>query len=343
LIPHDPGSLEPVPPVTPESPGPPRPGGTTFTIEGRAAPALFVVGWLATIIGLGAILVGALAGGRGATLALVIGGSVALSVGLVAGAGSQGIERRARGSYAYTGPSPFLLFAASIPILILALLLIAIPLTAVGLAVDGPVGQLASVTLQALIWVGLIRLLLVDSGALTWAEMGLRRFDGRAVAELASGALWAGPVIVATIPVALVLQQVIPVAPISPLPPTGDDVGFAIQLVAGAIVAPIGEELLFRGFATTAWARTYGHRRGLVQAALFFSVVHVLNISAATAGEAFGLAVVGFATRIPVALALGWLFLRRRSIWAPLGLHATFNGVLLVLGEVALRNGITPG
>ena len=69
-------------------------------------------------------------------------------------------------------------------------------------------------------------------------------------------------------------------------------------------------------------------------------MVHVLAISAGTAGEAFGLAVVGFAARVPVALALGWLFIRQRSIWAPIGLHATFNGVLLVIGEVALRNGV---
>ena len=54
--------------------------------------------------------------------------------------------------------------------------------------------------------------------------------------------------------------------------------------------------------------------------------------------------VVGFASRIPVALALGWLFLQRGSIWAPIGLHAAFNGVLLILAEVAVRNGlVTPG
>jgi membrane protease YdiL (CAAX protease family) len=40
-------------------------------------------------------------------------------------------------------------------------------------------------------------------------------------------------------------------------------------------------------------------------------------------------------TRVPVALALGWLFTARRSIWASVGLHAAFNGILLVLAEVA--------
>jgi CAAX protease family protein len=356
LIPHDPGSSDPIDPSatsadpgTPTDPASPtdpntpaRPGAGTFTIEGRAAPGLFLVGWLATLIGIGAILIGLLAGGRGVALILVVVGLVALSIGLVAGAGVQGIERRARGAAAYTGPSPFLLFAASIPTLALALILVGVPLTFAGVPVDGPIGQLVSVTLQALVWVGLIRLLVVDGGALSWADMGLRRFDRRALTEFASGALWAGPVIIATIPVALILGEFFPVQPVSPLPATGDNVGFAIQLLAGAVVAPVAEELLFRGFATTAWARTYGARRGLIQAALCFALVHIINISGGSAGEAFGLVVVGFATRIPVALALGWLVLRERSIWAPIGLHATFNGVLLVLGELAFRNGIVP-
>lgn len=369
MIPPDPGSSDPIDPsatpagdATPAVPSPPvdpatlvdraapadsatpaRPGAGTLTIEGRAAPGLFVVGWLATLVGLGAVLIGLLAGGRGVALILVVVGLVALSIGLVAGAGVQGIERRARGDAAYTGPSPFLLFAASIPTLALGLILVGVPLTLAGVPVDGPVAQLVSVTVQALTWVGLIRLLVVDNGALSWAEMGVRRFDGRALAEFASGAMWAFPVIIATIPVALILSAFFPVQPVSPLPATGENVGFAIQLLAGAVVAPVAEELLFRGFATTAWARTYGARRGLIQAALCFALVHIINISGGSAGEAFGLVVVGFVTRIPIALALGWLFLRERSIWVPIGLHATFNGVLLVFGELAFRNGIVPG
>jgi membrane protease YdiL (CAAX protease family) len=43
-------------------------------------------------------------------------------------------------------------------------------------------------------------------------------------------------------------------------------------------------------------------------------------------------------TRVPVGLALGWLFLSRRSIWASIGLHGAFNGILLILAEVAARN-----
>ena len=108
--------------------------------------------------------------------------------------------------------------------------------------------------------------------------------------------------------------------------------------MAGAIVAPLGEELLFRAFATTAWARAVGPRRALVRGALFFAIVHVLTISGGSASQAAELALVAFATRLPVALALGWLFMRRGSIWAPIGLHATFNAILLILGEAAARS-----
>jgi membrane protease YdiL (CAAX protease family) len=151
------------------------------------------------------------------------------------------------------------------------------------------------------------------------------------------GGLWALPVIVATIPVSLILLGIFPVTPESPLPPTGEAVGFAISLVAGALVAPFGEEVLFRAFATTAWVRGVGVRQGVLRAALVFAVAHVLTTSGSSAGDAFGLAIVGFGTRVPIAIALGWLFVRRGTIWASFGLHAAFNGVLLVIAEVAER------
>lgn len=336
MIPSDPGSSDPV------DPDAHRPGAGTFTIEGRSAPGLFVVGWLASLVGLVAILVALLAGGSTAAAILLTVGLGVLSLGLVAGAGAQGIERRTRAVGPYAGPSPFLVFAASVPVSLLAVLILGIPLTIIGLAVDGPVGRLASVAVQALVYVGLIRLLVVDTGALSWAEMGVRRFDRAALGELATGALWAGPVILATWVVAAVLYLVFPVTPVSPLPPAGEATGLVLNLVAGAIIAPVGEELLFRAFATTAWARSLGERRALVRGALFFALVHILNISGASAGEAIGLAVVGFAARIPVAVALGWLFLRRGSVWAPIGLHAAFNAILLIVGELAARNGLLP-
>jgi len=70
-----------------------------FTIEGRAAPALFVVGWLATILGFAIVVVGALA--PSAVFVYFVGPAI-LAIGLIAGAGNQAIERRARG-WPYAG------------------------------------------------------------------------------------------------------------------------------------------------------------------------------------------------------------------------------------------------
>ncbi len=322
------------------APGPAsaRPGASVLTIEGRSAPALFFIGWLATLLGLGLIAVAILSRSGVPSVVLLIGGLAVLSIGLIAASGSQGIERRARGAASYAGPSPFLVFGASIPVSVLVLVVIGLPLGALGVPLDGPPASLLSVAIQALVYVGLIRLLVVDVGALDWRAMGIRGLDVRALGEIGGGALWAVPLIVVTAAVSSVLLAIFPVTPESPLPPTHEAVGFTLSLVAGVLVAPLGEEFLFRAFATTAWVRGMGVRGGVVRAALVFAFAHILTISGSTAGDAFGLAVVGFGTRIPIALALGALFVRRGTIWSSFGLHAAFNGILLVVAEVASRS-----
>jgi membrane protease YdiL (CAAX protease family) len=328
--------MEPPASAMPPS-GPSRPGTGTFTIEGRSAPALFVVGWLGTLFGFGLLAVAILSGGGIQATLLFIVALVLLAIGLIAAAGSQGIERRARATLPYQGPSPFLVFAATIPVSVLIVIVLSVPLTALGVDLDGPLGALLSVTIQAIVYIGLVRLLVVDTGALDWRAMRVLPLDRTAFAEMGGGALWAIPVIFITGVVAQILLSIFPVEPTSPLPPTGTAVGFVLSFVAGVVVAPFGEEILFRSFATTAWARGMGTRRALVVGALFFAFAHVLTITGATAGDALGLAIVAFGGRIPVALALGWVFLRRNTIWASFGLHAAFNGVLLVLAEVASR------
>lgn len=293
-----------------------------------------MVGWLGTLVGLGALLVAFMAADAPARI-LLIAGLIVLSIGLVAGAGSQGIERRARGGRNYVGPSPFLVFAAALPITSLFAIGAGAILIALGIPIDGPIAALASVGLQAVVYIGLIRLLVVDGKSLSWADMRIRRPSGTAIVEFVLGAGWALPVIVATLPVALLLSQFVPTPPPSQLPATGSLGGLLLHLLAGAIIAPISEEVMFRAFATTAWMRDMGVNRGLVRAALFFAVAHVLTISGVNASEAVGAAVAAFIGRIPVALALGFLFVRRDTIWAPLGLHAGFNALLLIFQELA--------
>ncbi len=311
---------------------PVRPGTRTFTIEGRAAPALFVIGWLATLAGGGLLFVAFQAAGTVQTVLLIL-GLLLLTIGLVTAAGSQGLERRAAGREPYTGPSPVLVFLASIPASLLGLVVLGIPLALLGIDREGPGIAVLSLAVQGLVYWALIRLLVVDTGALTWGQMGIRRPQRAVLWELLVGAGWAMPVILLTAPIAAILATFLDVLPESPLPPTGDPGGIALNLLAGAVAAPIAEELFFRAFATTAWVRALGERRAIIRAGLVFAFVHVIGVTAGGVGEGAALALIGFVSRIPIAIALCWLFVRRGTIWAPLGLHAAFNAILLLLAE----------
>ena len=69
---------------------------------------------------------------------------------------------------------------------------------------------------------------------------------------------------------------------------------------------------------------------------LFFAAVHVLTIGGSEFEPAVRAAVVGFVVRLPVAFALGWIFVRRRSLPASIGLHAAYNGIAVLITAAAL-------
>jgi membrane protease YdiL (CAAX protease family) len=306
-----------------------------FTIEGRAAPGLYFVGWIASIVGLGILLIGFLASGGMAPVVLSAVGAAILGLGLVAASGSQAIERREHGGAAYLGPSPFLVFAASLSLTILIVILVIGPAAALGLDTASPAATLLSVTITGLVYVGLVRFLVVGTGALDWGAMGVGRFGPAALGELTWGALFAVPVIVVTSVLSVVLVSLTGATPDSPLPTPGSAAGVVMNVIAATIVAPIGEELFYRGFATTAWARTMGSGRGAHPRRHLLALVHVLTIGGSTFGEAAGSP---SWRSLPLAglVALGWVFLRRRSIYASIGLHATFNGLLVILSQPAV-------
>jgi membrane protease YdiL (CAAX protease family) len=196
--------------------------------------------------------------------------------------------------------------------------------------------------IQAVIYIGLIRLLVVDAGALSWSAMGITRPTAESLRGFALGVAWALPVFAATLAVVAIVTIFVQAQAASPLPPAGDTGGFALNLLAGVIVAPISEEIMFRAFATRAWLADMPVPRAVIRGAIFFAAVHIIGLTGVEAGQATAAAFLAFVARIPVALVLGWLFARTRTIWAPLGLHAAFNGVLLVLAELAYRFGTLP-
>jgi membrane protease YdiL (CAAX protease family) len=316
-------------------PGDVRPLGlTTFSIEGRRAPALFVVGWL-SIIAAAALASLALfgAGGGGVPIFWLL-TFIAASAGLVLLGGSQTLERKASGA-AYSGPSPMLVLLAAVALTQVAGFAVGLPLQAIGASVPRPIGDLIAVAIQALVFVAVVRLMVVGAGALSWREMGIIGDRRVALRSIAAGSVYAGPAIFLTTLLALLAVAVVGVIPESPLPPTGTATGLLAHLLAGAVIAPMAEELLFRGFALTAWRRTAGTRAAIVRSSVVFVLAHVLLVGGDRFEDALKLAFVAGAVRIPIAFFLGWIFVRTGSLWASIGLHATFNGILIVLAELS--------
>ncbi|HWH24871.1 MAG TPA: hypothetical protein VNW68_08275, partial [Candidatus Limnocylindria bacterium] len=93
------------------SDGPPadRPGGRTFSIEGRPAAGLYLAGWMLSGLGL-AVLFVAFQAGPPAGGVLIMAGLLLLTLGLAAAAGYQLLARRTRPADAYRGPSPLIVF-----------------------------------------------------------------------------------------------------------------------------------------------------------------------------------------------------------------------------------------
>jgi membrane protease YdiL (CAAX protease family) len=317
----------------------PRPGLRTFSLEGRHAPGLYLVGWLASLVGAATVFVVIVGQPADLAGAVLLGlGTLLLTTGLAAAAGSQAIERQAAGKLRYRGPSPFILFGANVALTLFIELVAVVPLRAVGVRADSTVEALIGLLILNGGAILLVVLLVVGSGSLSWREMGLPARTHRVLPlagllrDLLEGMILAIPILFLTVLLGTVLIQLLGAAPPGPLPAARTTADAVINLVSGVLIAPFGEELFYRGFATTAWVRGMGPRAGIVRAALLFAVAHVLTLSGTPSA-----AVIAFATRLPVALALGWIFVRRGSLVSSFGLHAMFNAVPLILVGLSVQ------
>jgi membrane protease YdiL (CAAX protease family) len=290
---------------------------------------------------------------------------LSLAAGLIAAAAAQTLQRRADGWTDYLGPSPFLLTAA------LILLLTVVPLRTIlshlGIDIESPSGSLLGLLVYLIGYVAMVHFLVVRTGALSWHDivrprqlalgrddvsigpMGPISDEDRLNATPAAERLfkdvgWALllliPVMVATVLLLALLMTALgltehDIAPSSPVPAATSFLDRLYTLVAVAVVAPIGEEIFFRGFATNAWARSLKRHRAILQAGLFFAFIHLINVDLGDPGTALRVAVVAFGGRIPVSMALAWLYVRRRSIYASGALHSAYNGTLVILSWIA--------
>ena len=88
---------------------------------------------------------------------------------------------------------------------------------------------------------------------------------------------------------------------------------FLVMLFAGAIMAPLAEELFFRGFVFRSYARRYGPLVAAILSALLFAVLHV-NVAA-------------FLPIFVMGLFLAWLYHRTGSLVPGMIAHGFNNAV----------------
>jgi len=313
-----------------ESPAGP-PGGRTFSLEGRPAPALYLIAWLFSVGGVAALFVTSQAAPSFARSLAVIAAIVAIGLGLSAGAGYQIVARRDRDAPWYHGPSPLLVFGV-----VLAISTLVSGLLAPTGLVDGaePFGFLLGLFIVAGAYLVTVWLFAVRSGAFTWADMGWpTEGSGRlreALRGIGSGALVMIPVTFGMLVVAGITAAVLDVQAPAVVPSASTSVEALFIALAAAVVAPVGEELFFRGFALTAWARDLPDRSALMRSAAFFALVHIANINAASFREGASQALLQIVVILPIGVVLGWLFLRF-GILASIAGHITYNGLLLLL------------
>ena len=93
--------------------------------------------------------------------------------------------------------------------------------------------------------------------------------------------------------------------------------GILLSLQALALITPLSEEVLFRGFVLRGLLNHMGPGPSVVATALVFSVLHLDT-----------------GTVIPIfftGLALGWLQVRTGSLWPCVAAHAGQNALVLIL------------
>ena len=335
----EPEELEPAP-TEPAQGGPA--GRATFSIDGRPAPGLYVLGWLLSGIGLGLFVV-ALQVPSSVAAFLILAAVLFLTPGLAFAAGYQIVARSSRPESAYRGPSPLVLFALQLilsTILSVVLIAVGLPDPTKSLVGFAGIAAILLVSYLAVVWLFVVR-----SGAISWR--GMRWPVGLPIGRVLNDAAYGGLTTLLLWPVVTGLAALLAVllgtstADVVPAPSAPTDI--LLTILAAAILVPIGEEIFFRGFALTAWLRDGGPRFALIRSTAFFALVHALNINVTLdAAGAFAGAKQALLTVVviaPVGAVLGWLFLRRGLVASIAG-HATFNLISVVL--LALSTSMAP-
>jgi uncharacterized protein len=108
-------------------------------------------------------------------------------------------------------------------------------------------------------------------------------------------------------------------------------------LLSAVVVAPLAEEVFFRGMLFQALRDRLGRWGAILLSAVVFAGAHVVAEPSGVGGALV------FAMILPLGVYLAWLFERRGSLAAVIGVHAAFNALTVGVMVAASRAGVLAG
>lgn len=99
---------------------------------------------------------------------------------------------------------------------------------------------------------------------------------------------------------------------------------FTMTILAIIAIVPIAEEILFRGFLQRWLVQNLGRVKGIALASLLFAIFH---FSLSQKWDNIELLLSLFI----LSCFLGYIYERQGSLWAPIGLHTTFNTLSVMM------------
>ena len=269
---------------------------------------------------------------------LLLGGGLAVVVGLLMNAVRAIVVRERLPADRYRGPAVFVLLA-------LALIFSTVASVAaygdlVALTGGGPISVGGALLILTVTQMGLMAAAILFVGVPN-ALSGVRLVPPRGAWR--SVLIGIGVAIPAWIGAALLsrlLQALLELMGISRQPGVTDhalaSVDPTVLVLAIVLVAPVAEEIFFRGVVLNAWLREYGPRVAIIGSAALFAVIHADPSTLTTLAGS----VINVVPIFGLGLALALVYLRTRSLLAPIALHATFNGLSVTIALLVRLMGI---
>lgn len=154
------------------------------------------------------------------------------------------------------------------------------------------------------------------------ALAGLPAFPGRDVAgAVRSGVLWGVAAWFVATALGALMVTILQAVGVDAEPQTAERAVNMLEpwivVPAVVIVAPIAEEVFFRGVVFNAWLREGGRRWAFIGSSALFAIIH--------------LSIVSVVPIFVLGLALAWVYDRTGSLVAPIAMHAVVNGISVAL------------